>query len=166
MRRVGGVGHRQRLFRRLGDEGVERARASIACTKAPVSSLEEIFLARSASRASAKVMADQDQTLFDHLRHDEEMVFAFRRVRHQGVGVAAVGDLVLAPSSASGPPRWSWRGTPSTLTSPSISTHWKMPLSSPAMGSSAAFRHGQPGQFGDAAHGVLVDGHEGSCCVR
>ena len=70
--RVGGRGHRQRLLRRLGDEGVERPRRLDRGDIAPsASSRAENCFARSPSRASARVRSVSVASL-DHLRHGEE----------------------------------------------------------------------------------------------
>ena len=132
---------------------------SIAFTKAPVSSLEEIFLARMASRASARVMAIRIGHYSTTFGTTKKWSSPSGRIGHQRIGLAAVADLVFAPFQF----LRHHRGHGGHAFDIDLAQHLD-PLEDAVQLSGhrlqPVFRHGQAGQFGDAAHGVLVDGHE------
>jgi len=86
----------------------------------------------------------------------------YRRIDHQGVGLTGRPLFCLPAISVSA----------HTLVMAGTLRHRPRPASRPledavqfaGHGFQSCLWHGQPGQFGDAAHGVLIDGHEFLLC--
>src|SRR5579859_1012933 len=104
-------------------------------------------------------MQSSGRTLLNHLGHYEKVIFTLRRIDHQRVGLPAIRHLVLAPFQL----LRHHRGHGGHALDLDLAQHLD-PLEDAVQfgchGFQPALRHGETGQFGDAAHGVLVDGHK------
>src|SRR5581483_662270 len=131
---IGGICGPHGLFACLGDEGIERARALDRRHEGAGQ-----FLGRNLLGPDGIARLGQGhRSQFGHY----STTFGTTKKCASPSGALAIRSSAWPPSvtrSSRHFRRWATTlvmgGTPSTFTSPSISTHWKMPLSSAVMGS-------------------------------